>query len=417
MRSARVVSLFAVLAYFIAVAERSSLGVAAPDAAARFGISAAQLSALTVFQLVVYATMQIPVGVLLDRYGSRRLLVLGGVLMSIGQSAVALAGSFEIAVAGRALLGVGDAFTFISMIRLVDNWYSGAAATRRTQLYANIGQLGQVFSAIPFAAFLNAQGWSSSFGLLAAMALLGAVGTFLAVRDKPAEEPVIAFARASVLFDNLRSNLLDPAVRLAFWTHFTTQFSGSVFVLLWGFTFLTSAQELDPVVASTLIASFVAIGFAAGPVFSSICARKPRWRARVVFVIALGVVASWSAVLAWAGPAPIWLVVLLVITIGVGGPASMMAFDFTRKLVPQERLGSANGIANIGGFLATFVTMFLVGALLDIALNQGWTATLYSLEGFRLAMPVQFAVLGVGVVGFLIERKKTKMRHGNSAGL
>ena len=97
--------------------------------------------------------------------------------------------------------------------------------------------------------------------------------------------------------------------------------------------------------------------------------------------------------------------------------ASMMAFDFTRKLVPAERLGTANGIANIGGFLATFVTMFLVGALLDLALRQGITDSLYSIEGFRLALPLQYAVLCIGVAGFLVERRKVRATHGNKAGL
>lgn len=420
-RRARIVSFFAVSAYFIAVAERSSLGVAAPDAAIRFDISAAQLSALTVFQLMVYATMQIPVGVLLDRFGPRRLLIVGGAFMALGQALVAGALVWQAAVVGRALLGVGDAFTFISMIRLIDNWYSGAAATRRTQLFANIGQLGQVFSAIPFAVFLHEVGWSGGFYLMAAIALLGAACSYLVVLDAPQEAaPGNRAARPAgirVLLENLRHNLGDPAVRLGFWTHFTTQFSGSVFVLLWGYTFLTSAQGLTGALASALIASFVAIGFAVGPIISSICAHRPAWRARVVFVIALGVVAVWSTVLSWSGPAPLWLLVLLVTVIGSGGPASMMAFDFTRKLVPAERLGTANGIANIGGFLATFVTMFLVGALLDLALRQGITESLYSLEGFRLALPLQYAVLGIGVAGFLVERRKVRATHGNKSGL
>ncbi len=416
-RSAGVVSFFAVLAYFIAVAERSSLGVAALDASNRFGISAAQLSSLTVFQLIVYAAMQIPVGVLLDRFGSRRLLVVGGLLMASGQMLVASTNTFEVAVAGRALLGIGDAFTFISMIRLIDNWYKGSAATRRTQLFANIGQLGQVFSAIPFAAFLHASGWANAFYLLAALAVLGAICTLLLVRDSRQGNRALPASSTAELIGNLRQNLRDPAVRLAFWTHFTTQFSGSVFVLLWGYTFLTSAQQLPAEVASVLIASFVAIGFVAGPVFSAICANRPHWRSRVVITTAGAVVALWSVVLAWSGPAPLWVIVLLILVIGSGGPASMMAFDFTRKLVPPHRLGSANGIANIGGFLATFVTMFLVGLLLDFALRSGWTDGLYSLDGFRLALPIQFAVIAVGVIGFLVERKKAKSRYGNNAGL
>ncbi|MFM5968374.1 MAG: MFS transporter, partial [Micrococcales bacterium] len=101
-RSATLVSIAAVSSYFIAVAERSSLGVAALEASQRFDVTAAQLSSLTVMQLMVYAAMQIPVGVLLDRYGSRMLIVAGALLMAVGQVLVANSEVLAQAVIGRA---------------------------------------------------------------------------------------------------------------------------------------------------------------------------------------------------------------------------------------------------------------------------------------------------------------------------
>ena len=77
----------AVTAYLAAVFHRSSLGVTGVDATHRFGINASALAVFSVAQLAVYAAMQIPVGVLLDRYGSRRLLLAGGALMVAGQLA------------------------------------------------------------------------------------------------------------------------------------------------------------------------------------------------------------------------------------------------------------------------------------------------------------------------------------------
>ncbi|MDE2408892.1 MAG: MFS transporter, partial [Actinomycetales bacterium] len=98
------------------------MGIASLVATDRFHTTAEQLSTLAVAQLIVYAAMQIPVGLLLDRYGARVLLSIGALSMAAGQYTVAFAPSLGIAVVGRMLVGFGDAFTFISMIRLINGW-------------------------------------------------------------------------------------------------------------------------------------------------------------------------------------------------------------------------------------------------------------------------------------------------------
>jgi MFS family permease len=116
---------FATFAYVVAVLQRSSLGVAGVAATDRFQVSAAVLSSLAVIQLMVYAGLQIPVGLILDRVGSRRLIALGALLMLVGQVTLALAPNIGLAIVGRMLLGAGDAMTFISILRLLPNWFSG----------------------------------------------------------------------------------------------------------------------------------------------------------------------------------------------------------------------------------------------------------------------------------------------------
>ena len=106
----------------IAVLQRSSLGVAAADAYTRFGIAAATLATFTVVQLMVYAAMQVPVGVLIDRYGSR-LIITGSLVMAGAQGMFAVAQSLPMAFAARVVLGIGDALTFISVMRLVPAWF------------------------------------------------------------------------------------------------------------------------------------------------------------------------------------------------------------------------------------------------------------------------------------------------------
>lgn len=408
-------SFAAVFAYFVAVAERSSLGVAAIQASDRFGTSATELSFLTVMQLVVYALMQIPVGVLLDRYGSKRLLVVGGVLMAAGQFLVAGAVELPQAILGRAVLGMGDAFTFISMIRIVNHWYSGAQATKRTQLYANLGQLGQVFSALPFAYFLAHVGWSKAYFALALFALAGVLLTVFLVKDSPThDDSQTTRTPWRLLGQQLVANLKHPAVQMAFWTHFLLQSSGSVFVLLWGYSFLVRGEGVDAGVASLMLSSFVLIGFLVGPWMSSFCATHPDRRQSLVLVQVSAILLSWLMVLSWSGTAPLWLLVVLVLVIGSGGPGSMIAFDFTRSFIDKAKLGTANGFVNVGGFVATFVMMFCIGGALDLSKKAGWSESLFDLQGFRIGLATQLIVLIFGLVMFLNAAKRTRLSHSSA---
>src|SRR5947209_19151062 len=118
-RRPRLIYGLGVLAYAVAVFQRASLGVAGVQAQHRFHTTAAVLSLFSVLQLAVYAGLQIPVGVVLDRIGPRRLVAAGAALMGVGQFVLATAHAVPLAVAGRVMVGAGDAMTFISVLRLV----------------------------------------------------------------------------------------------------------------------------------------------------------------------------------------------------------------------------------------------------------------------------------------------------------
>ena len=397
----------AVFAYFVSVIQRSTMGVAALSASERFETSATALSSLAAAQLGIYALMQIPAGIALDRFGARRLIIFGSILTGLGNLVVAAAEQLPWAVVGRMVVGFGDAFVFISMIRLINGWVIGTKATRFTQLFANLGQLGQLVSAIPFAFILGIAGWSVSFSAAASLALIAATLGFLFLRDEPAFS-----GQVSALSDSgkqFRDSIADPFTRKAFWVHFTMQSSGSVFILLWGYTFLVEAEGLSKAFASALLSSFVFIGFFVGPILSHICVRYPRSRHRLVFSVYGLMTFSWMLIICSPGVNPLWQIMLLVLSIGVGGPASMIAFDYSRNSIPAFRLGSSNGIINSGGFVATFITMFLVGLALDLIQRYGLSggASLYSLASFKLAFPIQLVVMAVGITMFFHERRLT----------
>ena len=175
----------AIAVYVLAVFHRTSLGVAGLEAADRFGISSAQLSTFTILQLFVYAAMQLPVGALLDRYGSKKLLGFGLTLLTVAQLGFAFVHSFEAALLCRVLLGMGDAMVFISVLRLVALWFSPRRTPMVTQLTGVLGQLGALAAAGPLAAALAHFGWTPSYAVAASVGVLSGVALVVVVKDSP----------------------------------------------------------------------------------------------------------------------------------------------------------------------------------------------------------------------------------------
>jgi MFS family permease len=406
------------LAYFLAVTQRSSLGVATLIASERFHTNAQQLASLAVFQLVIYAAMQIPVGILLDRFGAKRLLAVGALIMAIGQMTVALSPNLLTAVIGRMLVGMGDAFTFISMIRMVNGWYKGAKASKVQQYISSGGQLGQFFSAVPFWWMLEHLGWNLGFSIMATASLITVflVIAFTSDDSDPTQQKHRA-ENISVAIKQLKENIKNPGIRMSFWTHYVTQPTTTAIQLLWAVPFLVTAQGQSHDFASLTLTSMVFLGFITGPVIGSWCARYSQHRAKIVYSVVGMIFLTWIVIISQPGPMPAPFLYGAFLVISIGGPASMIAFDFSKDMVPASKLGTANGFANVGGFLATFLMMYLTGLVIDLVHLSSGGPERYTIDAFRLGFASQLLIVAIGVAGFTIERRKYRKllaENGNS---
>jgi len=394
----------ALAAYTVGVMHRTSFGVAGLDAAQRFDAGPAALSGFVVLQLLVYAALQVPVGLLLDRFGGRTLVVTGALTMAAGQLVLALATTLPLAVAARVLIGTGDALTFISVLSVVTAWFPPRRVPVMTQLTGLVGQLGQVLSAVPLAALLHGPGWTPAFLCAAGLGVFAGLAVLVLVRDRPpgAPPPPPAASPREVL-RGLRTSWAEPGTRLGLWTHMGTQFCGTVFGLLWGVPYLVAGQGMTAGQASAVLTLLVVVGIVAGPLFGEFAARHPMRRSYLVLtVIALHALA-WAAVLLVPPPAPRWLLVVLVVVIGTGGPGSMIGFDYARTFNPRSRQGAAVGIVNVGGFVASLLVAWAIGVVLGRA--GGYTP-----EAFRIAWTVQYVVWAFAVVAVLGSRRLARRK-------
>lgn len=396
-----------VAVYLMAVFHRSSLAVAGLAASDRFGISASQLATFVMLQLLVYAGMQIPVGLLVDRFGPRAVMIAGTATIVLGQTAFAVAGTFAAALGARVLVGVGDAMTFICVLRLVNAWFPARRIPLVTQLTGVTGQLGAVAAAAPMTWALRELGWTTSYLAAAGVSAALLVLLLLLVHDTP-DDRVLRGDRLSwtAIRTRLAASWRQPGTRLGFWMHFTTQFSATTLGLLWGYPFFVRGEGLSEAAAGTLLSIMVLSIMGAGPLFGAFISRHPWHRSSIVIGIVLSIAAVWTVVLAWPGDAPLALLVLLVVVAGTGGPASMIGFDLARTSNPTDRVASATAIVNQAGFVASLVLVIAIGLILDWRTPGDSTA--YSAESFRWAMSFQYVLWGLGLTQLWRYRRRTR---------
>lgn len=415
----------AVAAYVLAITNRSSLSAVGVDTAERFQADAATLSLFAVVQLAVYGGMQIPIGVLLDRYGSRPIMVIGMLLMAAGQFVMAVSPSIGVAIVARVLLGAGDAAIFPAVLRLVATWFPAQRGPLMVQMTGISGQAGQLVALLPLAALLHSTTWTITFGSIAGLGVLFAILVWAIVRNHPPETSADVTVNTETGLVRVVTSTVDtgvgiraawahPGTRLAFWSHFSTPFAGTAFLLLWGMPYLTAGEGLSGAAAAGLLSLNVIVAMVLGPILGELSRRIPLRRSLALVLPSVGVqVIAWLAVALWPGPAPIWLLIVLLVCLAAGGPASMIAFDHARTHNPVHRLSTATGVTNSGGFLAALTAIFLIGLTLD--LQGAGTPDTYALEPFRIAFLTQVPLWVLGATMIIIERKRTRIRMGLDA--
>ncbi|MFL6140333.1 MAG: nitrate/nitrite transporter [Labedaea sp.] len=381
-RQALVIWSIAVVVYIAAVFHRTSLGVASLDAAQRFHVGPAALATFTVLQIGLYALMQVPTGLLVDRFGPRRILTIAAVLMGLGQVLFAVAASYPLGLLARAVLGVGDAMTFISVLRLVASQFPARRFAGMAALTAALGTVGNLVATVPLTLLLGGVGWTVTFAVAGAATVVYAVVVAMRLPGVPASAAPVPLREVPA---EVGGSWRVPGTRLGFWVHFSTMFAPAVLGLLWGFPYLVQAQGLPASAAGSLLGVLVLGALAGGPSLGLLISRRPEWRMPVVIGYLAGAVAVWAGLLGWpGGRVPVAVLVIAFGWLSLGGPASSIAFVLARDYNPMRRVGTATGVVNVGGFVAITVAALGVGLLLDLS------------GSFRVALLVVVALLLLG---------------------
>ncbi|MEV6817968.1 MFS transporter [Nocardiopsis dassonvillei] len=362
----------AVGGYFLAMLHRNGLGVAALEAQARFDVGPALLSLLPMLQLLVYVVLQVPTGLLADRLGPRYTLVMGMAAMTVGACLFALAPGIEVAVAGRFLIGLGDALVFLNVIRLAALWFPRSRYALVSGLTGVVGGTGQVASAAPMAWALEGFGWVAAFLATTVLTALMALLMLVVVRDRPAgaagrstvADPISVWA---ALKEALRSR--GPQIGMAH--HAAVMAPFTMMMVLWGYPFLVGGLGLSEDTAALTLTALAAGGLWMAPLAGVVIGRSPGVRRWLGLILSTTLSLGWLLLVAWPGgtPVAVGLTVLAVSAIGQT-LAPTVSFDFARDGIPASRTGVASGLVNMSGFTTAVVCTVAAGALLQ-ALPEG----------------------------------------------
>ena len=395
-----------IVVYIVAMMHRSSLGVAGLEAAEHFGTTAGIVSTFVVLQLTTYALAQLPAGALLDRYGSRAMLVVGTVAVGLGQVMLALVDDLPLAYAARVFLGLGDACIFNSVIRLLPSWFDPRSVPVLGQVTGALGALGQVGSVVFVLPLIVHLGWTPGLLVASSLSVVALAAAFV-VRDTP---PGVARPRVDGSLRDIPGQIVDaarhPATQLGFWIHFTSGFPFMAFVFMWGMPYLIVGQGLPQARASVFMSVFSLAAMAMGPIVGALTARHPLRRSNLALIVIATTAAAWTLALAWPGQAPWPVLLALVVVLAAGGPGTAIGFDFPRTDLPRNQLGAATGIVITGGFVGGTVLILAMGVFLDVvSAGQPNTA-----EHMQWAWLLQVPLYAVGLTGIFVSRRRLRRK-------
>jgi sugar phosphate permease len=373
-----------------------------------FNTSGAALGSLAAVYFFVYAAMQIPAGVLADTLGPRFTVTAGNLTAGAGAILFGAAQSFQMAYAGRFLVGLGVSIIFISILKSNAVWFSERKFALMSGITGMVGNIGSMLSAGPLAETLKIFSWRTVFiGAGAVSLALGILG-FLIVRNRPEdagfpsvremEGRLPSLPAERFRFPDLLNVVRTRDVWPVFWIYFGML--GSLYTIsgLWGVPYLRDVFGLTRDIAARYI-TVTLFAVAIGGVFSGWLSDHIRRRKPVLLGSALSYLATMASFLylPWG---PGFSGYLLFFLLGLTSTGTIVGFACVKEHTNPAVTGTATSLVNTGTFLATVLMQPLLGWTLDRTwngvLNGG--VRVYAAEGYHTAFLILFggAILAAG---------------------
>jgi MFS family permease len=383
-------------------------GVIAQDLMQSFGVTGTIVGLLSATYFYAYAALMLPGGVLIDAFGVRRVVAIGGAIMGAGALAMGSAPAVGPLFAGRFLVGLGATVTFVGALKIAATWFPPGQFGTLSAVTATVGILGALVATAPLAALVGVAGWRGALWTVGMITLAGAAACGLFLRDRPSNtaDPVLPAPTIGRVLAGTGRVLRNPHTWPPFLTFFCL-YSAMGNLMLWAVPYLRDVYGLSLTKAAWYAAAYTLALLVTAPLTGFVSDRVVRRRKAPYAILSWTLLGLWCVLVMTLGALPLWAVYVLFLGMGAAGGAFVLTWPIGREVNPPDLAGIAVAVVNLGGFLGAALTHGPLGALLDAY----WTGTLvdgarrYPVEAYRASFAVCAALVFAAALLSLLLRE------------
>lgn len=404
------------LFYFYQFILRLSMSVMTDHLMSAFTVQACALGIVTSIYYWAYSSMQVPVGMMIDRFGPRRLVTGAVIVCVLGTGLFAMSSTIFVAGCGRFLMGIGSAFAYVGTLKIATLWFPRDYVGRVVGFTMVFGTLGGVCGGAPLAYVMDHMNWRQAMGLIALWGLALAAIVWIVVRDRPrqlgySEEKNVSYV-SHHFWDGFFYVMRSKQIWLIGLYACLMYIPLSAFAELWGVPFMTEAYHVDRKLASSLT-SMILVGVAVGSPITAYLSDKMQQRKPFMVVSALGSIIIY-AVIFYITNIPMSLMYVLMFLGGMFFTGQVLSFVMACEGMPISSSGVALGFINMIVMLNGVVMPPLIGWLLEYSWEQSGSVIanglpVYSVNDFRIALlPISIGlILALIITKFIKETYST----------
>ncbi|MGV2941499.1 nitrate/nitrite transporter [Mesobacillus sp. LC4] len=406
--------------YLLMSSQRTAPGLITEQVMRDFHVTATTIGLLTSMQFFVYTSLQIPMGILADRFGPNFFLIIGAFITGLGTILYSLGTHEFVLFFARILTGIGDATIWVNLVLILSQWFKVKEFVRLIGFAGMTGSLGFLLATVPFSAWIDLLGWRAAFFSAGIALCLSGVLLYIVLVKKPRQ--LFPNESVTVKDETQRQNIsmllkrivLNRQAWALFFCHFGVVGGYVGFISSWAVPYGMNMYDLTRSDASQLIMVGLIGALIGAPLTSWISSRLETIKRPYVTVHFI-IFTSWSAFLFFKGNPPFFMLVLLFFIIGFGFGASALTFAVVRQSFPIRESGLVSGFANTGGFLSAVLLPVIFGKVLDHYQSVSGSMTEGYFYGFII--PVIFSLIGLFGVSAIKEMRQTESAEPESSRL
>nr|WP_249365438.1 MFS transporter [Cytobacillus citreus] len=400
--------------YFLIVSQRTAPGLITDQLMKDFNMTASTIGLLTSIQFLAYASLQIPIGLLSDRFGPNLFLILGTILNGVGTVIYSLATGEEVLLFARLLVGIGDAAIWVNLVLILSLWFKGNEFVGLIGIAGMAGSFGFLLATVPFSAWITLWGWRIPFLAVGIILCLSGIALYFVLvvkpkqmfrnhSDKKESSPKAEQQREKTL-TLLRRILSNRQAWATFFCHFGVVGTYVGFIGSWAVPYGMHVYGMDRSDASQLIMVGL-IGALLGAPITNWMANRMNSIKKPYTAVHLVTFLCWVAFLLFSGKPPFFMLIILFFIIGYCNGANTLTFAVVRQSFDRKEVGFASGFANTGGFLSAVLLPVIFGKVLD----HFHTAPSHVGYLYAFIIPVLFSMLGL-LGGFMIKEQRQEAK-------